>query len=241
MRPDMVAGIDEPSFLQRQYTTTERLDTRISVWRPPPDGRTPQNVALEALAAIGPGRLLEVGCGTGAFAQRMAAELGCEVVAVDQSPQMVETTRACGIDARLGDVQHLAFANGEFDAAVAAWMLYHVADIDRGLAELARVLRPGGALVAITNGARHLAELWSALGVEYGTAGFRSENGEELLAPHFARVERHDLQTTAHFPDRRAAAAYLASLGREEIPPELAARLPEPFEARGAPTVFVAC
>jgi SAM-dependent methyltransferase len=170
----------------------------------------------------------------------MATELRCEVVAVDQSPQMVETTKARGIDARVGDVQQLQFADGEFDAAVAAWMLYHVADIDRGLGELARVLRPGGALVAITNGAEHLADLWQALGVEYRTAGFRSENGGELLGRYFARVERYDLRPIARFPDRRAAAAYLASLGREGIPAELAERLPEPFEARGASTVFVA-
>ena len=134
----------------------------------------------------------------------------------------------------------MPFGDGQFDAAVAAWMLYHVADVDCALAELARVLRRGGALVAITNGAAHLAELWAALGVEYHTSGFRSENGAELLGRRFARVERYDVETAARFPDHAAAAAYLSSLGREDIPPQLAARLPEPFEARGAPTVFVA-
>jgi hypothetical protein len=102
------------------------------------------------------------------------------------------------------------------------------------------VLRPAGALVAITNGAEHLADLWHALGVEYRTTGFRSENGGELLERHFARVERYDLRPIARFPDRRVAAAYLASLAREGIPAELAERLPEPFEARGGSTVFVA-
>ena len=231
---------DAPSFLDTQYDTTDRLATRILVWQPGPDGRSAQDVALNELVAIRPQRLLEVGCGTGALAERMVAALGCDVVAVDQSPRMVEATRARGVDARVGDVQRLAFGDDEFDAAVAAWMLYHVADVDRGLGELARVLRPGGSLVAITNGAEHLADLWTALGVEYPVSGFRSENGAELLGRHFARVERHDLRTRACFPDRAAAAAYLASLGRESVPPERAAVLPEPFEARGAPTVFVA-
>lgn len=234
------ARIDDEAFLRAQYASTDRLDTRISVWRPGPDGRTPQDVAVAHLAALEPRRLLEVGCGTGALAERMASELACDVVGIDQSPRMVQTTRGRGIDARVGDVQQLAFGDGAFDAAVAAWMLYHVADLDRGLAELARVLRPGGALVAITNGAAHLADLWDALGVGYAPSGFRSENGAELLGRHFARVERHDVQALARFPDRAAAAAYLASLGREGVPPELAAALPEPFEARGAPSVFVA-
>jgi SAM-dependent methyltransferase len=210
------------------------------VWQPDTRGRTPQSVALECLAAIRPRRLLEVGCGTGGLAARMAAELECEVIAVDQSQRMVDATRARGIDARVGDVQHLAFGSGEFDAAVAAWMLYHVADLDRALAELARVLRPGGLLIAITNGAEHLAELWTALGVEYRTTEFRSENGADILSRRFERVDRHDIETRARFRDRTTAAGYVASLGREGIPGSLAARLPEPFEARGAPTVFAA-
>src|SRR5262249_26806624 len=69
--------------------------------------------------------------------------------------------RARGIDARVGDVQDLPFDEGEFDVAVAAWMLYHVPDLDRGLAELARVLKPEGVLVAVTNSVEHLQELWT--------------------------------------------------------------------------------
>ena len=45
---------------------------------------------------------------------------------------MVELARARGVDARVGDVQELPFADGAFDCVVAAWMLYHVPDLDRG-------------------------------------------------------------------------------------------------------------
>jgi len=83
---------------------------------------------------------------------------------------MVELTRKRGIDARLGNVQGLPFEDGEFDCAVAAWMLYHVSDIDRALGELARVLRPDGHLVAVTNSREHLRELKDLLGIE----GFRT-------------------------------------------------------------------
>src|SRR6266581_1282352 len=91
---------------------------------------------------------------------RLRNELGVTVIGVDQSERMVELQRSKGIDARVGDVQKLPFADGEFDVALAAWMLYHVPDLDRGLAELARVLRPGGRLVAVTNAEDHLRELW---------------------------------------------------------------------------------
>ncbi|HKV68314.1 MAG TPA: class I SAM-dependent methyltransferase, partial [Gaiellales bacterium] len=179
------------------------------------------------------------GCGTGALAARCAGELGCEVVALDASAEMVHATRARGIDAMMGDVQRLPFPDGAFDCAVAAWMLYHVPDLDRGVAELARVLRPGGRLVAVTNGRESLAELYDLVGGERRDSAFSSENGAEVLRSHFARVDRHDVEVRAVFADRAAAAAYLETLERGE----LAVRLPAGMGrlvARGVVTVFAA-
>ena len=77
---------------------------------------------------------------------------------------MVELARERGVGAQVGDVQQLPFEDESFDCAVAAWMLYHVPDVERGLAELARVLKPGGRLVAVTNRSDHLRELRELLG-----------------------------------------------------------------------------
>ena len=77
---------------------------------------------------------------------------------------MVELTRARGIEAVVGDVRNLPFAAGSFDSALAAWMLFHVEEVDAALSELARVLRPGGRLVVVTNGERSMYELRDALG-----------------------------------------------------------------------------
>jgi len=231
--------LDDADFVREQYASTAPLETRIAVWHPGADGRTPQDVALAALAAVTPSRLLEVGSGTGAFAARCAHELRCHLTALDSSPDMVAATRSHGVEAVLGDVQDLPFDDGSFDAAVAAWMLYHVSDRDRALGELARVLRGSGRLIAITNGRRQLADLYDLVGGEKLDSSFSSENGGQQLERHFSRVERFDVEPIARFADRDAAAAYLASLGRER----LAARLPEleePLVARGQTTVFVA-
>jgi SAM-dependent methyltransferase len=231
--------LDDEEFVRGQYRSPERLETRISVWRPGPDGRTPQDVALAMLAAAAPARLLEVGCGTGALAARCAEELDCEVIALDTSAEMVRATGARGIHAMAGDVQALTCPDGGFDCALAAWMLYHVSDLDRGVAELARALRPGGRLVAITNGRESLRELYDLVGGERRDSTFSSENGAEVLGRHFARVERHDVAMRAVFADRAAAAAYLETLERDD----LTARLPDDMGelvARGASTVFVA-
>lgn len=152
------------------------------------------DVAFDAVTALSPRRVLEVGCGPGDFARRLQED-GIEVVAVDQSEQMVELARGRGVDARVGDVQSLPFADGSFDAAVANFMLYHVPDLDRAIAELARVAQ---ALVAATNGYDQLREMWNIVGRDLGDRRglFMRETGEELLRRHFAEAARIDLPAT---------------------------------------------
>ena len=59
----------------RQYASEDNLQTRMSVWHPTADGREPTCEALDAVLAAAPTSVLEVGCGTGAFAARVAAAL----------------------------------------------------------------------------------------------------------------------------------------------------------------------
>jgi SAM-dependent methyltransferase len=184
--------------------------------------------------------VLEVGCGEGELAARMQDELGVEVVALDQSARMVELSRERGVDAVVGDVQELPFEDGSFDVAVAAWMLFHVPDLDRGLRELARVLRPGGRLVAVTNYADHLHELFALAGAQRFELTFHGENGEELLTRRFERVERRDAGGTVTLRDAETIRSYLRSSERlaryaEEVP-----ELDEPLVARRRQAVFVA-
>jgi SAM-dependent methyltransferase len=131
--------IDDPTHVRSQYLTEDNLETRRSVWHPTADGRDPTTEALDAVVAEQPLRVLEVGPGTGGFAARVAAALpGVRLTAIDQSPRFVELTRARGIDAREGDVQDLPFGDEAFDVVAALWMLYHVPDVDRALAEVRR-------------------------------------------------------------------------------------------------------
>lgn len=87
-------------------------------------------MVIARLRAAAPASVLEVGCGWGELAARIIRETGAAVTAIDPSPRMVELARQRGVDARVGDVQELPFENGSFAAVVAAWMLYHVPDLD---------------------------------------------------------------------------------------------------------------
>ena len=218
--------LNDPDLVRAEYADEARLAARAAVWDLT-TGPDAQGIALDALRASAPRRVLEVGCGRGELAERIQVELGAEVVAVDQSERMVELTRARGIEALVGDVQQLPFDAASFDCAVAAWMLYHVDDLDRGLAELVRVLRPGGRLVAVTNTELNMPELWGRFGGRAVRAhGFNAENGEEILLRHFESVHRHDVRGTVTFPDYDAARRYIgASITRRELADEL-----EPFE-----------
>jgi SAM-dependent methyltransferase len=235
-----VIQFDDPELVRREYATEAGLRARASVYEgvAGPDAR---DVALDAVRAAAPRRVLEVGCGWGEFAARVQEELGAEVVAVDLSPRMVELARERGVDARVGDVQELPFADGEFDVAVANWMLYHVPDLDRALAELARVVRVGGQLVAATNGLDHLRELWALVGRDRRDepTRFFSESAEEALFRHFPSVERHDVAGAVTL-DREAARGYIASSVMHK---HLADRVPEldaPLVAIRRNTIFVA-
>jgi SAM-dependent methyltransferase len=208
-----VSRLDDARLVREEYATERGLEARRAAYRDA-DGDDPRDFAFDAVAEVEPSAVLEVGCGPGELAERIGRELGASVVAVDQSERMVELASARGVDARVGDVQDLPFGDGAFDCAVAAWMLYHVSNLDRGLAELRRVLRPGGRLVAVTNHHDHLIELREAIGapLAFLDSSFSGENGGEILARHFDHVERRDAGGTATFADSEAVASYAQAI-----------------------------
>jgi demethylmenaquinone methyltransferase / 2-methoxy-6-polyprenyl-1,4-benzoquinol methylase len=140
--------LNNPAEVARQYAGEQNLEARRSIYDTQ-EGPDPRQVAFDAIAEAAPQRVLEVGGGPGELAARLQDELGCEVVMVDVAPRMVELATERGVDAQVGDAQALPFPDKSFDVAVAAWMLYHVPDLDQALSELARVLRPGGRLAVL--------------------------------------------------------------------------------------------
>jgi SAM-dependent methyltransferase len=229
--------LDDPRVVREQYADETRLATRKRAHElgEGPDAR---EIVFAAVRDARPGCILEVGCGEGELAERMSRELQAEVVAVDQSERMVELARGRQIDARVGDVQSLDFADETFDCAVAAWMLFHVEDLDRALSELARILRPGGRLVAATNGQDHLRELYELAGATPFESRFNSANAEGALLRHFRSVDRIDARGWIVFPDRRAAQDYIDSA--ISLSGHLVPAVDGPVRARRTPSIFLA-
>jgi demethylmenaquinone methyltransferase / 2-methoxy-6-polyprenyl-1,4-benzoquinol methylase len=103
------------------------------------------------LAAVGAGdRALDVATGTGDLALAMRRR-GAEVVGLDFSERMLELAREKAPDCRFvaGNALALPFEDGEFDAATVGFGARNFSDLRRGLAEMARVVRPGGRVVVL--------------------------------------------------------------------------------------------
>ena len=236
-----MSKLDDPELVAAEYSDDRRLRRRAAAYTGVSTGLDAREQLVEAVVAARPSRVLEVGCGWGELAEWIGRETGAEVVATDLSPRMVELTRERGIDARPADVQDLPFSDGEFDVVVAAWMLYHVPDLDLGLTEIARVLRPGGRLVAVTNSMFHLLELRQLVGSGPSTLKFSRESGQVQLAPRFAVVERHDIDGSLEFADRAEVLEYVqASISMSPFVDNLPPEIDVPFTARRANSIFIA-
>ncbi len=112
------------------------------------------------LARLQPGEtVLEVGCGTGSLAlvaKRRVGEAG-RVAGIDPAPQMIArarskaTRRALSVDFQVGVIERLPYPDGSFDVVLSSLMMHHLPDdLKReGMAEIARVLKPGGRLLVL--------------------------------------------------------------------------------------------
>ena len=112
-----------------------------------------RRAAAKATAVPEGGAALDVACGTGALTRALARRVGPSgrVVGLDFSAGMLDGARRRSTDITWvqGDALELPFGDGEFDAATIAFGLRNLADPARGLAEMARVVRPGGRTVVL--------------------------------------------------------------------------------------------
>ena len=112
-----------------------------------------RRAAAQATEVGAGGAALDVACGTGALTRALARRVGPSgrVVGLDFSAGMLDGARrrSPGMTWVQGDALELPFGDGEFDAATIAFGLRNLADPARGLAEMARVVRPGGRTVVL--------------------------------------------------------------------------------------------
>jgi len=161
--------------------------------------------------------VLDVCCGTGDVSFALAG-LGAQVTGVDFTAEMlaIAQTRGQGrppIKFLQGDALQLPFAQASFDAATVAYGLRNVADWKQGLAEMCRVVRPGGTVVVLDCGKPDFAP-WQWLYFTY----------LRLFVPVLGFVFYGDpatysyiLESLQHYPSQHGVAATMRELGLREV------------------------
>jgi SAM-dependent methyltransferase len=204
-----IGGVSDPwtdpdHLLREQYRDGARLLARQSLHREFSTARIGWQEWLFQQMRLPPATaVLEVGCGRGElwWENRDSIPQGLALRLTDLSPGMVAEARERlapilpGARFEVADAHDLEYADGQFDVVLAHHMLYHLRERGRALAEFWRVLRPGGLILAATNGQAHLEQLrqferLSPARAASGSPGseFNLENGRVQLAPWFAQV-----------------------------------------------------
>src|SRR5262245_55699649 len=117
---------------------------------------------VELLAPARGEDILDLGCGDGPLTRKLA-QLGCRVVGVDASAEMIAAARALGLDARVMDGHALRF-DSEFDAVFSNAALHWMKQPERVMAGVWRALRPGGRFVGEFGGHGNVATIVATLG-----------------------------------------------------------------------------
>jgi ubiquinone/menaquinone biosynthesis C-methylase UbiE len=195
--------------------------------------------------------VLELGCSTGRLwvenVQRIPEDW--DVMLSDFSSGMVQEAQQSLRDSRrpftfaVIDAQAIPYEDASFDGVIANHMLYHVPDRPKALAEIRRVLRPGGKLYAATNGRAHLRELSSFVPEQSSDFShelvFDLENGRDQLAPWFSTILLHRYDDALVITEAEPLMAYflstrIASALDDEVRADLARRVEQELAAHGA-------
>ena len=142
-----------------------------------------QHAVLQLIPPIDGVRVLDAGCGTGRYARLLAGRGPRSIVAVDRSEAMLAHAFDCDAEYIRGDIRALPIADASIDVIVSGLMLPDIDDLDGVVHEWARVLAPGGTVVAST---------LHSVGAELGWARtFDTPHGTRALPAHWHTADAY--------------------------------------------------
>ena len=220
-----MSTINNQKNVKEQYANASNLNTRISIHQKYSTNKMGFGNWIFSNYKITEGmKVLELGCGTGDMwkGHEDLMKTCSKLVLSDFSEGMLENAKAnlgenANVEYRVIDIQDIPFEAESFDVVIANMMLYHVPDMARGLSEVCRVLKTGGAFYCATFGEHGIIEYLSKTLGTYGVEdnvnkNFTLQNGNELLAPFFSNVQRLNYEDSLAVTEIDDLVEYIYSL-----------------------------
>ena len=216
---------NEETNIIEQYKNAKNLNDRICLhekYSTNSQGRF--NWLFEKIDFSKVNRLLELGCGNGKLWQENKIDLrNREIFLSDISEGMVDEVRnklGSDFNCIVADAEKIPFKDAYFDSIIANHVLFYLNDLNQGLKEISRVLKPNGVLYCSTYGSNHMKEITdivqsfdSRINLSnhslYDVFGL--ENGESILKQYFTSVQRMDYQDSLEITESKPLIDYIMS------------------------------
>lgn len=216
---------NEETNIIEQYKNAKNLNDRISLHEKySTNSQGWFNWLFEKIDFSKVNRLLELGCGNGKLWQENTIDLrNREIFLSDISEGMVEEVRnklGSDFNCIVADAEKIPFKDAYFDSIIANHVLFYLNDLNQGLKEISRVLKPNGVLYCSTYGKSHMKEITdivqsfdSRINLSnhslYDVFGL--ENGEDILKKYFTSVLRMDYQDSLEITESKPLIDYIMS------------------------------
>ena len=216
---------NEETNIIEQYKNAKNLNDRISLHEKYSTNKQGWfNWLFEKIDFSKVNRLLELGCGNGKLWQENTIDLrNREIFLSDISEGMVEEVRnklGSDFNCIVAVAEKIPFKDAYFDSVIANHVLFYLNDLNQGLKEISRVLKPNGILYCSTYGSRHMKEITdivqnfdSRINLSnhslYDVFGL--ENGECILKQYFTSVQRMDYQDSLEITESKPLIDYIMS------------------------------
>mgnify|MGYP004505543663 CR=1 FL=1 len=216
---------NEETNIIEQYKNAKNLNDRISLHEKYSTNKQGWfNWLFEKIDFSKVNRLLELGCGNGKLWQENKIDLrNREIFLSDISDGMVDEVRTkLGSDFNciVANAEKIPFKDAYFDTIIANHVLFYLNDLNQGLKEIDRVLRPNGIFYCSTYGKAHMKEITeivqnfdSRINLSNHSLYdiFGLENGEDILRHYFSNVERMDYEDHLEITESKPLIDYIMS------------------------------
>lgn len=216
---------NEETNIIEQYKNAKNLNDRISLHEKYSTNKQGWfNWLFNQIDFSRVNRLLELGCGNGKLWQENRIDLrNREIFLSDISEGMVEEVRnklGSDFNCIVADAEKIPFKDSYFDTIIANHVLFYLNDLNMGLKEISRVLKPDGILYCSTYGKNHMKEITKIVQnfdcrINLSNHSlydiFGLENGESILKEYFFNIQRMDYKDSLEITESKPLIDYIMS------------------------------